>query len=73
MGRLRMREGHALVRVLHEYGPDAKRQVLLRTLNKYRLLAAVQRQLVRAQARPEQRGDDAGQVCNLWRTVRQDR
>ena len=57
--------GHALVRVLHKHRADAEGEVLLWALNEHRLLAAVQRQLVWAQARPKQRGDDAGQVRDL--------
>ena len=57
--------GSALVGVLHKHRADAEVQVLLRALNEHRLLAAVQRQLVWAQARPEQRRHNAGQVCDL--------
>ena len=59
--------GNALVGILHKHRTDAKIQVLLRARYEHRLLAAVQRQLVWAQARPEQRSDDAGQVCDLCR------
>ena len=68
-GKDTLGRGNALVGVLHKHCTDAEIQVLLRALYEHRLLAAVQRQLVWAQARLQQRGDDAGQICDLSREV----